>query len=149
NLEGAWTLIDSTFLDIHDGQRTGACLYDFTGDGALDMVIGNYRGGLSFWRSDDNTSVDQAESRDRQNNFSLYPNPASEQVQLVAHVPLDRDSYWSLTNSMGQRVKTMKAGGDRNFMSLAGLSPGIYHVRLEGSGSTATQRLVVIGNNGR
>lgn len=149
NLEGAWTLIDSTFLDIHDGQRTGVCLYDFTGDGALDMVIGNYRGGLSFWRSDDNTSVDQAEGGDQQHTFSLYPNPAVEEVQLVAHVPLDRNSYWSLTNSMGQMVKTLKAVADRNSMSLAGLSPGIYHVRLEGTGSTATQRLVVIGNNGR
>jgi len=143
NLDGTWTLLDSTFMGLRDGIRTGVCLYDFTGDGELDMVVGNYRGGLSFWRSDAVSGVGQAEYRARP-GFRMQPNPASDQVELLLpNVPLP-GSYWVLRNSLGQQVLSFRAANERMNLSTGDLPEGIYLVRLEGASSSETQRLVVV-----
>jgi hypothetical protein len=143
NVNGNWTLLDSTFMGLRDGIRTGVCLYDLTGDGELDMVVGNYRGGLSFWRSDAVSGVGQAEHREGP-GFRMKPNPASDQVELlIPNAPLP-GSYWVLRNSLGQQVLSQRAGNDRVVLSTAELPEGIYLVRLEGGSTSETQRLVVV-----
>lgn len=143
NLDGTWTLLDTTFMGLRDGIRTGVCLYDFTGDGELDMIVGNYRGGLSFWRSDAVSGVGQAEYRARP-GFRMLPNPASDQVELLLpDAPLP-GSHWVLRNSLGQQVLSLRAGNERMTLSTQDLPEGVYFVRLEGSSTSATQRLVVV-----
>ncbi|MBK9176074.1 MAG: T9SS type A sorting domain-containing protein [Flavobacteriales bacterium] len=141
NLEGAWTRLDTAFLGIDDGARTGLCLHDFTGDGELDMVIGNFRGGLSFWRSDEVSTVVDA-SRPLQ-NFGLFPNPAYESVELVLDSPPIPGSQWILRNALGQVVRSERAIGERTRLSLDGLRAGLYTIRLEGGTTTRAQRLIV------
>ncbi|MEX1132975.1 MAG: FG-GAP-like repeat-containing protein [Flavobacteriales bacterium] len=145
NLDGTWTLLDSTFLGVREGMRTGLCLNDFTGDGVLDLIIGNYRGGLTFWRSDEVSGVglnQLATSRD----FSMQPNPTSDQVELVlSQMPLP-GSFWTLRNSLGQEVLKLRAEHERTWVPTQGLPPGMYLVRLEGGSTSAAQRLVVLRN---
>jgi len=143
NLEGAWTLLDSTFLGLREGIRTGVCLYDFTGDDVLDMVVGNYRGGLSFWRSDAPAGVGVAEQRPRP-GFRMQPNPASDHVELLLPNAPRPGSYWVLRNSLGQQVASMRAENERMSLSTQDLPDGVYFVRLEGNSTSDTQRLVVV-----
>lgn len=141
NLDGAWTLLDSAFMGIRDGMRTGLCLYDFTGDGALDLVIGNYRGGLSFWRSDD---VSGLGVRDRSAaGFHMAPNPAADHVLVWTDTPVHAGSHWVLRNALGQEVLRRPASHDRTELSIGRLPEGLYLVRLEGAATTTSQRLVV------
>lgn len=143
NFSGTWTLLDSTFMGVREGMRTGLCLYDFTGDEVLDLFVGNYRGGLTFWRSDAVTSVGQAELATRA-DFSMHPNPANEQVELVLPQMPMPGSFWSLRNSLGQEVLNVRADRERMRVPTQDLPAGIYLVRLEGASTGAAQRLVVM-----
>jgi len=69
NLGGTWNKVDSTFQGISDGKRTGVCTFDFNNDGLLDVIVGNLRGGLSFWKNDVVSSVSEI--------------PVSSEVQLI------------------------------------------------------------------
>ena len=140
NIDGNWTLLDSAFLDIHDGARTGLCLYDYTNDGELDMVIGNFRGGVSFWRSDLlSTVVSTAASA---SGFSLYPNPARDQAEMLLDAGSGLHRNWVLFNALGREVLRGPVRAARTTLNLASLSEGVYMVRLEGS--STGQRLVVV-----
>lgn len=142
NLNGNWTLLDSTFMDLHDGARTGVCLYDFTGDGDLDMVVGNYRGGLSFWRSELPTGTGETLSISG-GAFTIAPNPAAAQADLVLNAPPAAGTAWVVRNNLGQEVARAQALAQRTTLPLTGLAEGIYLVRLEGGTTSAAQRLVV------
>jgi hypothetical protein len=143
NLEGTWTLLDSTFMDLREGIRTGVCLHDFTGDGELDMVVGNYRGGLSFWRSDEATGVGIVTAPELP-AFHMAPNPATGTVQLLHPGNGPVTGHWVFRNGLGQETLRHAVQGERTEVALGSLAEGIYLVRLEGSMTTATQRLVVL-----
>lgn len=142
NIDGTWTLIDSTFMDLRDGDRTALCLYDYTGDGELDMILGNLRGGLSFWNSTNTTGVDVVTRTP--SFFNLYPNPASTSVDLVLNEPPAKGSGWVIRNNMGQLVQQQQALQQRTQMDITALDAGIYLVRLEGAGRGPAERLIVL-----
>lgn len=143
NINGTWTLLDSTLMDLRDGSRTGLCLYDFTGDGDLDLVLGNFRGGLSFWRSDMISTVVSATTP--RTSFSLYPNPAHDRVEVVANTSaLHTSSEWVLRNALGQVVLREPARAPSTWLDLSTLGKGVYLVRLEGPQPSEAQRLTVV-----
>ena len=142
NTGGAWTLLDSTFMDLRDGSRSIVCLYDFTGDGTLDLVAGNYRGGLSFWRSD---PVSTVVSQQRPvPTFSISPNPATTTVDLVLDPMIAGNGAWVLRNALGQEVLRVATNTVRTTISITDLHKGVYLVRFEGEVNSGTQRLVVV-----
>ena len=44
NLTGDRSLADNSYMDLDEGYRAGLALHDLTGDGELDLIMGNYRG---------------------------------------------------------------------------------------------------------
>nr|MDQ3100209.1 T9SS type A sorting domain-containing protein [Bacteroidota bacterium] len=144
NVNGQWNLVDSTFLDLYEGSRTTPVLFDMTGDGALDLVVGNYRGGLSFWRSDDITTIDDRSVAVKP-TFTIQPNPASNEVDLILDQLVDlRNGAWVIRNSIGQEVVRLRSQGLRTTIPISGLSQGVYHVTYDGASPRTTQRLMVI-----
>lgn len=95
NLLGAFTLsdelwkeIDSSSFDILSAYRTAAALADLNADGWLDMMYGNFSGGLNLYSNamHPGVSMDLAEYR-RQGNTGkmlIYPNPASGSFRIKA-----------------------------------------------------------------
>lgn len=146
NIDGAWTLEDSSFMDMRDGYRTSLCLFDFTGDDELDLLVGNFLGGLSFWRSDMPSGI-----RDQEQVGTIAfarPNPTSGLLELVTSQPLAGNSTWVFRNSIGQVVAQIPATGERTVADLTRLAEGIYMARVEGASSTVPIRIVVSGNSG-
>lgn len=143
NLDGTWTLLDSTFMGVREGMRTGLCLYDYTGDGVLDLIIGNYRGGVTFWRSDEVSGVGVNE-RVALPDFRMQPNPANDHVELLLTQRPLPGSFWVVRNSLGQEVLRLRADRERMVIPTDRLTDGILLVRLEGASTSAAQRLVVV-----
>jgi hypothetical protein len=142
NLAGAWNLTDSIWLGLHEGARTAVALYDFTGDGTLDAVIGNYRGGLSFWSSDPGAGTGSAPAV-AASRFTLAPNPAQNAVEVQWHAALPPGLRVELIDGMGRTVRRMPMAGPSTRLDLAGLSAGIYTVRLSDGQGCWTNRLAV------
>ncbi len=141
---GTYTLLDSTFLGVREGIRSSPCLADLTGDGELDLVLGNYRGGLSFWRSDMISSTGSRETKD-QRSFSMFPNPTSGEVRLVLTGEMQGATNWVIRDSMGKVVMQEAANGPTTVLSMTGLANSVYYIRTEGSVNSEVQRLILVG----
>lgn len=71
-----WTLITENFLGASVGIDAVPYFYDFDGDGDDDLLIGNYRGGLIFYRNDRIlTSVQEDREATGFEVAASYPNP--------------------------------------------------------------------------
>ncbi|MBH8567464.1 S8 family peptidase [Microvirga sp. STS02] len=74
--------------------------------------------------------------------FSVYPNPATGllRVELAAGLGL-RELL--LCNALGQVVRQQAASGTAAALDLAGLAPGLYVLRAQGTGGILTQTVVL------
>ncbi|WP_313111605.1 T9SS type A sorting domain-containing protein [Aequorivita sediminis] len=71
-----------------------------------------------------------------QNNFQIYPNPASEFLNIKSNL----DNYnFSIYNSLGQK---MIAGLSTNKIDISDLSNGIYYIMIETETSSATKKFI-------
>jgi hypothetical protein len=93
NLAGKFTAIDSILvytdkdsatLIIKDGIRRGVAAADLNHDGYMDMVVGNFSGGLTYYNGiKPNGHVGIAENEtDATVNFNIYPNPVSGKLYI-------------------------------------------------------------------
>ena len=73
-------------------------------------------------------------------NLQIYPNPATDnvQVKLETYVPFTV----TVTNMMGQVVKTIHGQGEVNF-NVADYQSGIYIVNVKTASATTSQKLIV------
>lgn len=142
NESGNWNLTDSIWKGLHEGIRTAIVLYDFTGDGDLDAILGNYRGGLSFWSSGPGpTSIRESTTVIP---FTLAPNPAQGHVDIRWHAPLVSSFQVDLLDGLGRTVRSLIMDRSMVRMELDGLSSGLYTVRLKAPNAIWTRRLAVV-----
>ncbi len=142
NLNGVFNLTDSMWQDVREGERTAVSLYDFNNDGFRDAIIGNFRGGVGFWKNTFGVGVAENEAPVR-DAFVLAPNPATDQADLILQQASSADARVSLVNDLGQVIRTLPVRNRRIGLPLQGLPAGIYLVRLQDRGRQWTQRLIL------
>ncbi|MBK6776183.1 MAG: T9SS type A sorting domain-containing protein [Flavobacteriales bacterium] len=140
NLTGTFTLIDSTFQSIRTGKRTAVALYDFNADGDLDGVVGNYRGGVSFYMNDFTQSVGTAVPGAL---FSIAPNPSSTQVIVSMGAEWRAGMQVRILNALGQEVMRVPMTAQNTMIGTEALGTGVYLVEVSGQNVLAVERLVV------
>lgn len=129
DLAGTWTLADSNYLGLDEGYRSTVCLYDYTGDGGLDMVVGNYRGGVSFWRSGTPTAAIPEAVRP---TISVRPNPTQGLVTVVLPLEMTHQrTVLRIRNAMGQLVGTVAVRSTTQLVDLGTFGPGMYIIQAE------------------
>lgn len=80
--------------------------------------------------------------------LSVAPNPASGTTTIVYELPAAATATLAVQNLLGQTVRQLAparqaAGGQSQTLSLQGLAPGVYLVRLQAGDQTQTARLLV------
>ncbi|MEZ4756406.1 MAG: T9SS type A sorting domain-containing protein [Flavobacteriales bacterium] len=135
-----WTLVDSTFMDLREGVRTGVAAHDLTGDGLPELVIGNYRGGLGFWASETIAGISSAQST---SHLGLFPNPASGVVTIGLASGGLRYSELTIHDGVGRLVHSEQVTTDRVLLDVSDWPSGVYSVRAKGTAGTQVGRLVV------
>jgi hypothetical protein len=81
NLGGNFTLIDSIYGGIREGENLAPSLYDFDSDGLLDLVAGNYSGGLAYYKGTPNP-ISIEENKAVYSDLMLFPNPATNELNI-------------------------------------------------------------------
>ena len=130
----------STFTDITDrwsdyvcafenrfGMRCASALADLNGDGTLEMVVGNFGGGLELMNG--NIVVNQGVEEIEKTVFRVFPNPAQGRITIEGTGRL------TITNLLGQTVLTKEINGTERIE----LPRGIWFVKLD-----ETTRKVVV-----
>ena len=143
NLNGTWTLLDSTFLNVRDGIRTGVAMHDLTGDGELELIIGNYRGGLSFWGSE--PILAGIGEMNTASGLRLAPNPAAGTVEVTLVQEMIGNWQLDVVNGQGQVVMSRSGSGQRLVVDVEGLANGVYTLRVSSVEGERKARLMVMG----
>ncbi|MGV3636990.1 MAG: T9SS type A sorting domain-containing protein [Flavobacteriales bacterium] len=143
NLSGTWTLADTNFMDLDEGYRSTLSMHDVTGDGELDMVVGNYRGGVSFWRSDLPSGV--LTRRVEAGTLTIRPNPTTGafEVALPGSAAITSGTL-AIRNALGQEVQRVHVAGPVMSFDLADQPNGVYTVQFDGAGTRLAPARVVV-----
>ena len=148
DLAGPFVLLSDSVAGVDFGAFSNPGLGDFDGDGALEIVVGNERGGFEFFRSNVNTdgTVPVLGAVRPDFDFSVFPNPTDGSVTVTG---LPRGiSELTLLDVTGREIRRMTldaayggAGGVFNFT--LGATPGVYLLRARGEAGQAVRRVVV------
>lgn len=142
NLNGYFTLVDSTYFEPKEGIRAACAVADVTGDGFIDMFTGNYRGGLTFWMGVDTTGVGISEEEKKE--ILLYPNPANETI-IIEGQNITGMSY-EIADISGKLVVKGKCFSNRMAIPLQAIGNGVYFIRMYDQHSSFTQKFIKAGN---
>jgi hypothetical protein len=152
NLGGTFTRTDTVFFMVNDsvpekvwvGIHASPALADLNSDGYIDLVIGNFSGGLNLFMGTTappiGVSVEDPEPKPLE--VRIYPNPASHWVRLEIetgeHASHSRVLLIDLSGRTLREFQITEAATDIN---LEGLSSGVYLVRvISGEGAQARSR---------
>lgn len=140
-----FTLLTKNVDDLDVGGFANPGFADFDGDGKLELVIGTQRGGVNFFRTNLNPDATTALFTAPQPSFafSTAPNPASSFI-TVSGWPAGAATEISLLDVNGRLLRREAlAARTRVRWEVAGLSSGVYIVRLAGVGGVASRKVVV------
>ena len=85
NLTGNFTLVDSMYLNIYEGESIAINGADINNDGLFDLAVGNFAGGVSlyFGTATNPVSINENYFGGNADVLELYPNPASSRLTIV------------------------------------------------------------------
>ncbi|MCF6170661.1 MAG: T9SS type A sorting domain-containing protein [Bacteroidales bacterium] len=154
NLQGTFTesdeldvLLDTTDVSFDRGMRTAACLADIDQDGILEMIAGNYSGGLEYFggATEVSTGLLEAVSNSRK-ELLITPNPASHQITI--HFPKASSEYqvqiYSLNGKVESTLTAKSFSSKRISLDINNLKSGIYFVQAVNQDTVFSGKFVVI-----
>lgn len=84
NIDGTFTLEDPNLLYIDEGWRTGVAVMNFNNDQYVDMLIGNYRGGVAMYKGVTPSPIGIHEQPEViMESLHIFPNPAFDQMTVT------------------------------------------------------------------
>lgn len=149
-LSGAFTKLHNRYSNIHEGERNTITLADLNDDGKMEMVVGNYRGGLSFYTQSDSliipiSSLDKtpADAFD----VKVYPIPAQSEVTFHLSRTVAQQLSMDIYDSKGKCMFSYRwdALELENIIRLSVLDwpKGVYIVRMRSNMHVHTKKLLV------
>lgn len=125
NLGGTFHFVDSLFQGIDVRYRSHVAVQDFDNDGLLDLLVGNYRAGLTPYK---NFTVGIGESN-RPARLNVVPNPATDQVFVDLSLFNNDPVQVEMFNVLGGLVKSEKfIASTRYSFNASQLSKGHYTI---------------------
>jgi hypothetical protein len=146
-----FTLVTSSFGGISPMQEVAATCADIDGDGDMDMFVGNYRGGMEFYR---NQRLSNAVTPP--NGLPLvaeldqnYPNPFNPITHFGFRIVDVGLVILRVYDILGQEVATLvnevKQPGEYEVMwDASGFASGVYLYQLQAGSVAQTKKLVLL-----
>jgi hypothetical protein len=143
NLNGTFTKSDSLFWqpnEVWHGMQTAPALADITSDGLIDMAVGNYRGGITYYKGDFPSALNGYAG---ELQVTVYPNPVSDALYIHA-AGVNGPVHVQLFDIAGRAVTAVQTSGQAPFkLDVKSLSPGTYFCRVTSGNGTAIKRVLI------
>jgi len=143
NLNGNFTLVDSTFQYIWEGTLTAPNGYDINNDSFMDLVIGNYGGGVSMYYGQPTSSAIKEETS-LELSATLFPNPASGSITLKIDPTITGIKTLQITDLLGRLLHIEKVSDPVTTFDVSHLPAGMYlcKVQTPNNGNTVLRFVV-------
>jgi hypothetical protein len=140
NLNGAFDLevgemffvSDSNFFPISEGIRTAVSVEDIDNDGYLDMMVGNYAGGIAFYKGikPPAKKVSVAKSFSEISPVMIFPNPVMNLLYFrvsLTHASVKSVSVYDVVGrcSVNRKMDGQKEGS----VDISSFAAGLYVVK--------------------
>jgi len=132
--DAPFSLISKNWGKVDDGDRSTVAFGDLDGDGILEMVAGNLRGGLNLYKTvlvDCTTGVTAAGTTDVP-DIRISPNPARYWARV--EWPSDQPVEWQVFDLLGRTIARGEAPGGAFSIPVGGYAPGSYSLELRTGG---------------
>ena len=142
NLGGNFSKIDSIYTGIIEGEHLAPALGDFTNDGILDLVLGNYSGGLAFLKGYPNfNSID--ESIEKNHMLEVFPNPTTGMINIQFHPSNLNSKCITVYDVSGRKIRQV-INEKSNFVTLdlSSMEKGVYIMEVISGDENKSNRVV-------
>lgn len=127
NIDGEFRRLDSTYLRLFQGTRTAPCGADIDNDGYMDLVLGNYEGGVSFYKGVDQEIIGINENDNLIHfNFDLFPNPSTNNVTIQITNEHHKTYSVEIYNLMGQFISSHTILNNQLTLDTQRMPAGMY-----------------------
>ena len=134
------------FAGIYDGLRSAPVVGDIIGDGSLEMLVGENKGGIELYKL--KTYVPEAVPTvsNEQGKILVYPNPTSETLNVSWQGIYQQTVQINVINMAGQILyrSTVDAALQHTSISVSMLPPGMYVCELQSGVNRYYNKFTVI-----
>ncbi len=141
NLDGEFTLTDSLFGGIREGQLTNIDIADINGNGEMEYLIGNSRGGLGFFTADDPTTTNVS-TISKSLNVRVLPNPADDLVYFEVDGFQEGKTQLRIFTAVGQIAKEQLLPYWKSGVDVSQFPTGVYFCEVIVGNERGVVRLV-------
>ena len=146
-LESMYELYDKTRFNIDEGSRVTVCLHDINHDGYLDLFVGNWAGGVTYFEGiqpPDTTYLTSENPPPAMSTITVNPNPCTTYFVLdIADNELQSPAKLLLYDLSGRVVKEEIIYQARQTVNVSGLESGFYIGIVRSQRRTQTFKIVV------
>ena len=127
NLYDEFNLIGENIGNLREGNLTNMDMADIDNDGLYEMVVGNRRGGISFYNTIFEAPVVSSVGEIDKGTYSVFPNPATDFLTIDGIYRPDFINY-QIYSVDG---KELLSGRIRNNqVDISSLNAGIYFIKI-------------------
>ncbi len=149
-LGGAFTKVFERYSGIHEGERNSITIADLNNDGKMEMIVGTYRGGVSFFTQSDSIETPNsiAELSMPEIILNVFPNPTNGTITVIFNgVFVPTQSNIRITDMMGkthfsEQLSSVSNGTQLQY-NLSTFSRGIYMLEFISSGIQKVHKIIV------
>jgi hypothetical protein len=137
-------ILEDTIAGLDVGAFSNPTTADFDGDGLLELVVGNERGGVTYYRSDlaVGKTTGLFRTADATLRFSVFPNPSAGRVELT-DLPGTQVQWISVYGSDGRRVESVNVPYATHYtLDLSGEVGGLYLIAVRTGEGIGVERVV-------
>jgi hypothetical protein len=113
HISPVFNLQTNSFIDDNLGKETVPIIIDIDLDSDLDLVIGNIKGGLYFYRNTLITGIKEEEGKiNKIDEFFIKAHPNPFNGLITINIDVEKTDYYSLKifNILGQEVLNLYSG---------------------------------------
>jgi hypothetical protein len=146
NLSGEFNLVTDNLLYIDEGSRIGVATWNYNADPYLDMIIGNFSGGVSHFRGVSPLPLIHQDGLSKDRHIKVYPNPATGEFRIeLQQQEWHRGTSLRILDLYGREFFTGDFTASRIIViSLSGWAKGMYVVEVNlSNGFRYTDKLMV------
>jgi len=143
-LERMFFVDDNKAYPIKEGVRTAVAVADMDNDGYLDMIVGNYAGGLSYYKGTtppDKSIISIKDTKNQTVSIELFPNPVGEQLCFKTNSSTEFVSV-SFYDMFGRCRLTVNIE-NKHIIDISSLSSGLYAVRFITSNGMSVSKKIL------